>query len=661
MASKKTRKYKSNKRTSKKTSKRVSRVPNGNSSKTSKRVSRVPNGNSSKTSKRVSRVPNGNSSKKSKIRKQHGGNGEKFSIEVYEFLLAGYPIDDHEYLTIDGGIDVGTITTDKPIVQTEYFKLSDKEISRFNSLNSDMYSSNDNKIYSPDIVFNSEQAGGWTKGLFHEYYNTYKPKTKKPEPSVLFNGNHKEKVINLLEQLLEKTTILQNQIYKNPESMIHNEGFIYKTKVKNTEKVITFGDFHGSYHTFFRHMIRLETLGILTFEPSESSESIDSIDKLVGALTNNSNSNSLDLDKLPKITITHYYRLLFLGDILDRGMHALEIVIFILILIKSNNQEENGKPLEEPRIIYNRGNHEEYMTYKDFRIEYKSKIGNDDTKYKAFKKFFTSCPSAVILQNGEDKSITNIWCCHGGIPYYNKYNKYKNLREFINKDDKFFLINKQDANQIRWNDLIKSNINLRLHPKLKDTRGNIKYYRYRNDKKEPVDEINNTGDKEPISENNEPSDHYKEGHTVPEWGINQNTLKQILEKLKIDFLIRGHQDFYANTVLFVNKNDKNDKNDIEFDNGLDIQDIINPNATEKKGSTLSSNIDEFKNKVNPISRIDYIDNNTQLLYEFKQRENNKYNDKIKELKAITISTNTDINKPFTRDSFVIINFKQITN
>ena len=31
-------------------------------------------------------------------------------------------------------------------------------------------------------------------------------------------------------------------------------------------KVIMFGDFHGSYHTFFRHMKRFEFQGIITWK-----------------------------------------------------------------------------------------------------------------------------------------------------------------------------------------------------------------------------------------------------------------------------------------------------------------------------------------------------------------------------------------------------------
>ena len=48
-----------------------------------------------------------------------------------------------------------------------------------------------------------------------------------------------------------------------------------------------FGDFHGSFHTFFRLMLRLEFSGILT-----------------------------------KYKLKEGYKMVFCGDILDRGQYA---------------------------------------------------------------------------------------------------------------------------------------------------------------------------------------------------------------------------------------------------------------------------------------------------------------------------------------------------
>ena len=100
---------------------------------------------------------------------------------------------------------------------------------------------------------------------------------------------------------------------------------IQKLNVRIYHKIILFGDFHGSFHTFFRSLCRLHRYGVLNLETFE---------------------------------ITSPYKIIFLGDILDRGMYALDIlnIIFKLIII-------NNKNPQNPKIIYNRGNHENYDQY----------------------------------------------------------------------------------------------------------------------------------------------------------------------------------------------------------------------------------------------------------------------------------------------------------
>ena len=118
------------------------------------------------------------------------------------------------------------------------------------------------------------------------------------------------------------------------EKLEHKDAFIYRFKLIPTDKIIMFGDFHGSFHTFFRLMLRLEFSGILT-----------------------------------EYKLTDGYKMVFCGDILDRGQYILEIVTFILQLIIKNPEN----------VIYNRGNHEVYSVYKNsFKNEmYKKEIGND--------------------------------------------------------------------------------------------------------------------------------------------------------------------------------------------------------------------------------------------------------------------------------------------
>jgi hypothetical protein len=285
------------------------------------------------------------------------------------------------------------------------------------------------------------------------------------------------------------------------------------------------------------------------------------------------------------------------------------------------------------------------LSDSDIIIVLKDILTKED-KIITLKQFFTSCPSAVILQNGEGENKTNIWCCHGGFPY-NGYGVHNGLTTFVKNEKKSLKLSIENAAQVRWNDL---NVNeTKLGPR-------------------------------------------SEGQG-PDWAIDQDTLKAKLKDLGIDFLIRGHQDSYANTVLFVKKN--NTSMIDQFKNGLDIQDIMRPKADKPKAdkpkadkpkadepksdepkadkpiaSKLESEIKEFENKVNPIGSIQYKTDNTQLSYQFGEPKEpnpiepkpiepktNDYQEKIKNLKAITISTNTDYGRPLTRDSFVVIKFK----
>ncbi len=202
--------------------------------------------------------------------------------------------------------------------------------------------------------------------------------------------------------------------------IVHQNAFIYHLKL-NDEKLIVFGDFHGSFHTFIRNISRLHVLGVL--ELSEG-----------------------------KFKINNGYVLIFLGDIVDRGNYGLDILFILSKLIIENNNKDKLK------IIINRGNHEEIDTYLKygFKNEYNLKI-KDSKKYNLdllFFKFFTFLPSALIVDFDEK---TRYWMCHGGIPYVSE--EYKlNIDEIINSGQKIIYIDDENlSKQIRWNDFNTNN------------------------------------------------------------------------------------------------------------------------------------------------------------------------------------------------------------
>lgn len=107
----------------------------------------------------------------------------------------------------------------------------------------------------------------------------------------------------------------------------NNEGsYIFISKTIGNNKVIVFGDIHGSFHTFFRSMMRLYYCDILK----------------------------------ENFKLKDGYNIIFCGDIIDRGGYSLEILAFIFKLIVENN---NSGQLN---IFLIRGNHEDKETYNGY-------------------------------------------------------------------------------------------------------------------------------------------------------------------------------------------------------------------------------------------------------------------------------------------------------
>lgn len=247
------------------------------------------------------------------------------------------------------------------------------------------------------------------------------------------------------------------------------KSYIYRWDVKD-DKVFIFGDLHGSFHTFFRSMMRLHYCGII-------------------------NENF-------KIEVG--YRILFCGDIVDRGQYSLEILSFIYQLIQNN----------EDKVYIIRGNHETdeiyrskiYNNLKENLIdEFKTKNLTENQKTNVIN-FIENNPVAIILVcNGK-----KIWCCHGSIPYHLddvELCNIEDLKKFIknenNKENKIFQCNEKLTTFIMWTDLYYEN-------QSKSTKRGI------------------LGLKD----------------------INYKKLEKLFLLLGIDFMIRGHQDNDFNTTLY---------------------------------------------------------------------------------------------------------------
>jgi hypothetical protein len=298
------------------------------------------------------------------------------------------------------------------------------------------------------------------------------------------------------------TDLINHSNKSRLEEFANQTSIIHRLDVKNTNKIILIGDLHGSFHTFFRILCRLHRYGVLNLDTFEINEP---------------------------------YKIIFLGDILDRGMYALDILNIVFKLIIKNNTNPNN-----PKIIYNRGNHENYDQYLyKFENSVSAPIAglefyykfNNPPKYNEFiiKFNYLLCilPSAVVINNLDTND--KFWCCHGGFPD----DFIINPLDFSNK---FILIeNTKNTRDIRWSDF-----------------------------------------GEPYN-----GDYYS--LSARGAGLKKYThfgLTKFLENNNIKFLIRGHQDSYDNSVLFKSNGEQiliNDPKNTDITNIL----IYNKNMKNK--------------------------------------------------------------------------------
>lgn len=537
--------------------------------------------NKNNTSSGIKRSEPNTGFNNNKNQTKHQKQEYKLKTNIYEYYIEN--------------IDLGQIQPKKikkrEGTEPKYYKIQDKE-------NIDLKSKLlFNVVYSPDEITN--QTGGWNRETFNEYYNTSIVRNLNIVPTNIFKFENIKQIYDLLQKCINNNKIKYNIDETNlnrlfTSSLIgqyKDESFIYKFKYNN-KKIITFGDFHGSYHTFFRHMERFYHKGIILY--------------------NEQGEPYLNED----------YVLLFLGDLIDRGNHAAEILIYLLLLVK--NSPNN--------IIINRGNHESFTQYKKdgFYNEIEKKLKsttnvnennaptnvntnnaqtNVNTNQKqdipitfesinnSFVKFFATCPCAVILHN--ENSNKRIWCCHGCIPVFIGFPKDINLYRDINDETKnTIFVNNYITLFCMWNDLNVDNDTL-----------------------------------------------YKSKREFTD--INLGTLSEFMRETNISFVIRGHQDSDANTVIGNNGKNLNKNfnrlnplyaaNEALIEHGYDIQKIYTVDEPTESRSTNGS--------------IAYININGV--------ENNKlYNDNNElqddNVNIITISNNTDNSRSLLRDSYVVI-------
>ncbi len=371
---------------------------------------------------------------------------------------------------------------------------------------------------------------------------------------------------NIIENLQNKITI-NNYLKENENNYLNTlielnetKSLLFKVELKITDKIIIIGDLHGSFHTFFRILCRLHRYDILDLET---------------------------------FTLNKGYKIIFLGDVLDRGDYGLDIINVIVRLIIINNQNELN-------IIYNRGNHETFRTFADYggTKEFKKKFQNNE-KYNQFLigyiRLLNILSSAILLSIKNETKNKFIWCSHGGFPR-------TLLKGGLDKTKDVILFDNNDTTDIRWSDF-----------------GLISDEEY--------------------------SDIGRGGDTITYSNVGTNNF---LQNNNIDFIIRAHQDRYGNSILFYLKSEINngiyiigERDNISNKNGL----IYNKN---KYNLLPNRNEDQFY-----LENQSYLEN--RYIGAIARLDINTFNNN-NFFKVLTLSTNTDKGRYLQSDSFGLLRF-----
>lgn len=250
---------------------------------------------------------------------------------------------------------------------------------------------NECKIITPKVGFDANKEDfdfltscdlvGGTHQIIKDYYRVYK-NTYAIEHASHHRGDatfpkvHLEKIISSAEKLKafiyhQGEDILSIDVNdENRNNMLFLGGYYCIVNVPERMNVIVIGDLHGSFHTFFRIIIRLMKVGIIDPETFRLH---------------------------PK------YMIVFLGDIVCYGAYSMLIINLIMEMMIANNT------LDELKVIYNRGNHESNRYFNGLdgvttrlfyrELQYIYNFEEVDRILTALEYFYKYCPSAIILNH----------------------------------------------------------------------------------------------------------------------------------------------------------------------------------------------------------------------------------------------------------------------
>ena len=420
--------------------------------------------------------------------------------------------------------------------------------------------------------------------------------------------------IQILKNYLKKYTSLVNKLATIDLAKNNNINRCNIFNIESNHKVIIIGDTHGSFHTFFRIFLRLRKQNIIN----------------------------------EKLELTNGTKLIILGDVLDRGKFALEILFLLFLLMKINNS------INELNVIFNRGNHEHLEQYYYYgflnELEIKNKKNKKNSLSNTFitnlNSFFCWTCTAIILKHKN----TKYWLCHGGIPNLDIFKALDNIKQENNnhlnalcpsnlininalnvlgefENHKVIILGQKFQTQISWNDFT------------------TKY------------NIQNTTRR---------SNLYK----IPEierdmFKIGLKNIFDFLHIYKFDFIIRAHQDHNCNSWLLSSLFSDSGSEILPLDfklakTALDGFKESNSNLTTYKNA-FQYQIQEGRTKadgpflkIDPKSSLFKIADYNSLASNTNQSLLQQKIESKKVYPVLTISTNSSIGRNLYNDTYVIL-------
>ena len=365
-----------------------------------------------------------------------GGAKNNLNILIYEFILKGYPSDPRSSIKTESlsssdenscnyiDFDRTPISEEKDFIRscdpingklkywiTHHPFTEDLEISNLEPSNNNLYDFTmnifGNKIKSEDLIKFTNLYAAKTDTRFKIDAIT----SRIPSLICIYNQDSRDKIFAACKKILLNIWNFNKTPPSYKEKDTENNTLIQI--INNTtieDKFVIMGDFHGSMATFVRLLLRFRKMGILNNEC---------------ILQNN-------------------YHLIFLGDIVDRGVYGYEIIMLLYCLLILNPE----------KVHLNRGNHEEldintmYGLYAQIQKQF-----NDDTIHRFLNQVMEYQSSAILIKDPNDNKY--IYLSHGSLPAIIDNTTIK-LYSFRNFNDNLVISNSQfpnGINTIRWNDV----------------------------------------------------------------------------------------------------------------------------------------------------------------------------------------------------------------